>query len=1045
MAASSDLSLDGKISFDASAAQRAIGELQSGVQSLASALRGLSSAPGLGKVAGDAEKAAPAATRLASAFQNLNRSAVAIAASTAGLVAGLRSVIGASTSLETALARVAKVTDATDAEVAALKGNLVGLSRQVPRSAVELAQIAEAGGQLGIALQDLPRFTQLAAQASTAFDMTAQETGQTFGVLKNVYQLSIDGLADYADSINVLGNNFATSEKQIIDVAARVGGTAAVFGLTKEQVSALAAATLSLGISPERASTALAALMTRLQTVQAGSKEAQQTFAALGLDAQKFGELIKKDADGALQLFFRTIEKFDSKSQAIALTNIFGRENADEIALILRATQDYQRGLDLLADSTKRVNAVQREAERMSSTTAGQMQIARNAASEAADALGSALAPALASIATAVRDVAPVVAEFLRDNKALAVAAVAAATALAAFGAAGVALGGVITTFGALKVAIGGAFALLSPLAAAMGPVGLAIAGVTAGVVLLVSKWDSVKQFFSGLIDLIRGTRKEAEATAAPTAKALPLISEADTKAAEAEVRRLKGAAAGLAQARKQLQDKGKKTLDLSALTSGGGNREDQSLAQLFEAQLRAVQKRLSAALDEQRAQLDAGYKSLLITQEQYLADKERLDLAALANERSTLGKQRDMLQQQLRKVGLSPETRNQLTAQLLKVDADIDALTSKERTVVINARLAADEARKATQQLIAELQADVAQMQGQSLAATLQRIAAESARLLDDPRVRGNAQAEALVRQREEVQGQEAVFSDLRDKLARQTQGLQLEEQRLQQQRERGAITGYEYDQQRIAAIDAQTGEIEKTIAAMERMAAAAGNPALVQAAQQARNEWERTKSTVNEFASSLNRGIADAVANGVSNFSTLGDFVRGVLTDILRSWQSMLTKMLSDQLFKMLQQGLSGLGNPGSAIASGLGWLMGKADGGYIAGPGTGTSDSILARLSNGEYVLRAAAVRKLGVGLLDYLNRFGRLPARALPAFNTGGLVAAGAGAGGSSTTVNLAPALYLDRTELTDAVLGSSEFEARVLKVVMRNGKRVQSAF
>jgi TP901 family phage tail tape measure protein len=46
-------------------------------------------------------------------------------------------------------------------------------------------------------------------------------------------------------------------------------------------------------------------------------------------------------------------------------------------------------------------------------------------------------------------------------------------------------------------------------------------------------------------------------------------------------------------------------------------------------------------------------------------------------------------------------------------------------------------------------------------------------------------------------------------------------------------------------------------------------------------------------------------------------------------------------------------------------------KADGGHITGPGTGTSDSIPAMLSNGEYVLKASAVKKYGVEHLDAMN--------------------------------------------------------------------------
>jgi hypothetical protein len=72
--------------------------------------------------------------------------------------------------------------------------------------------------------------------------------------------------------------------------------------------------------------------------------------------------------------------------------------------------------------------------------------------------------------------------------------------------------------------------------------------------------------------------------------------------------------------------------------------------------------------------------------------------------------------------------------------------------------------------------------------------------------------------------------------------------------------------------------------------------------------------------------------------------------------------------------------------------------ASGGYVRGRGTGTSDSIFARLSNGEYVVRAAAVQRYGVGFLSRLNSM------QLPKFNMGGLV---------NTFDNLASSLAIPR--------------------------------
>lgn len=54
------------------------------------------------------------------------------------------------------------------------------------------------------------------------------------------------------------------------------------------------------------------------------------------------------------------------------------------------------------------------------------------------------------------------------------------------------------------------------------------------------------------------------------------------------------------------------------------------------------------------------------------------------------------------------------------------------------------------------------------------------------------------------------------------------------------------------------------------------------------------------------------------------------------------------------------------------------GHADGGLIRGAGTGTSDSIVRRLSDGEYVIKAAAVKRIGTRALDALNSSGQMPA-------------------------------------------------------------------
>ncbi|MFJ3201022.1 phage tail tape measure protein [Streptomyces sp. NPDC086989] len=92
--------------------------------------------------------------------------------------------------------------------------------------------------------------------------------------------------------------------------------------------------------------------------------------------------------------------------------------------------------------------------------------------------------------------------------------------------------------------------------------------------------------------------------------------------------------------------------------------------------------------------------------------------------------------------------------------------------------------------------------------------------------------------------------------------------------------------------------------------------------------------------------------------------------------------------------------------AFASG-GHVRRYPTGGAVRGPGSGTSDSILARISNGEYVIKAASVRQYGVAMLDQLNA-GRLSTAgytARPAARFGSPSTSSTSTTNRSTTINV----------------------------------------
>ena len=117
--------------------------------------------------------------------------------------------------------------------------------------------------------------------------------------------------------------------------------------------------------------------------------------------------------------------------------------------------------------------------------------------------------------------------------------------------------------------------------------------------------------------------------------------------------------------------------------------------------------------------------------------------------------------------------------------------------------------------------------------------------------------------------------------------------------------------------------------------------------------------------------------------------DIVKQALSDV---WD--LVKRIGEAIRSTITGALSGI----------AGIIPGFASGGAVHGPGTGTSDSILARLSAGEYVVRAAAVDKLGLPFLDALNGL-RTPLIPRTRFAAGGLVTAPAGGGSGAARSGL----------------------------------------
>ncbi|GEM_PF-6667878 len=303
---------------------------------------------------------------------------------------------------ESAMADVRKTVDATPQAFAALRQQVLGLTRDIPLAATELAGIAAAGGQLGIAADDIAEFTALTAKMATAFGMSADEAGQSIGKLKNVFSLGMEEMGSFGDAINQLGNTTAAKEKEIVEVLLRVGGSARQFGLAREQTAALAAAMLSLGKTPEVAATGINALLNRMQTAESQGEDFQAALAAIGTSAEKMAADIQAGPQEAVSGLLESLSMLSGSERANTLTALFGREQQDDIAVLVGGLKAYKEALSQVADTSKFSGAMEKEFAARAATTENQLQLLKNAVSEAGINLGTVFLPAIKAVLTPI-------------------------------------------------------------------------------------------------------------------------------------------------------------------------------------------------------------------------------------------------------------------------------------------------------------------------------------------------------------------------------------------------------------------------------------------------------------------------------------------------------------------------------------------------------------------------------------------------------------------------------------------------------------------
>lgn len=142
-------------------------------------------------------------------------------------------------------------------------------------------------------------------------------------------------------------------------------------------------------------------------------------------------------------------------------------------------------------------------------------------------------------------------------------------------------------------------------------------------------------------------------------------------------------------------------------------------------------------------------------------------------------------------------------------------------------------------------------------------------------------------------------------------------------------------------------------------------------------------TISKIQQTSNQLAKDFSGAITDWITGAQSFGDAMKSIL-------KQLIAQLIQAAIYATIVAACTGGGGGFAARWKGA-FGNAFATGGSVDGPGTGTSDSIPAMLSNGEYVLNAQAVDRLGVPFLNGLN-IGRLRG-----FASGGLVGSGGVAG------------------------------------------------
>lgn len=331
-----------------------------------------------------ASKSISTTARLA-AFSGLAGKALAI-----GIGGSLAVGVKAAMDFESAMAEVAKTTDMAGNSFDRNSGPLAGfadgirlLSLRTPVDASDLAELAGMGGQLGIEVPNLLKFTEVVAALGVTTNMSAMEAAKGMARFANIMRTPQDEFDRLGNVIVELGNNLATTESEILRFATRIAPVGRVVRMTEEGVFGLSAALTSLGVPAERGGTALQKWFILAKTAVDSGSEALTGFSRVAqMSRDEFSQLFNETPERAFQAFVAGLDAITVSGGNVF--NVLQDLRLSEVRatqVLLAAAGGVEvlgNALDLAETEGQEMNAMWAEAARRYGTTTSQVKLLAN-------------------------------------------------------------------------------------------------------------------------------------------------------------------------------------------------------------------------------------------------------------------------------------------------------------------------------------------------------------------------------------------------------------------------------------------------------------------------------------------------------------------------------------------------------------------------------------------------------------------------------------------------------------------------------------------